>query len=153
MYVLPPSLFPFHSPSSFLILPLSFSLPLQHKEFSNKSCSVEAADWILCCMGLCSSLGFLLCVWHLSRSWAGNMVLVCAWENIAYCPLSSALGTGSRNIQSFNCKEQKFGKECKSRCPGNNHLGIKEKFPQWMDPPAASSHQLCPISCAMGVLA
>lgn len=57
------------------------------------------------------------------------MVLICAWENIAYCPLSSALGTGSRNIQSFNSKEQEFGKEPKSPCTGNNPLGIKEKLP------------------------
>lgn len=52
----------------------------------------EQLPWVL---ALCSAP---------SRSRAGNMVSDCSWENIAYCPLSNALGTGSRNMQGFNSK-------------------------------------------------
>jgi len=48
----------------FLILPLSSSLSLQHKELGNKVCLVEPGDWILCRVGLRSSPGSSLCVWR-----------------------------------------------------------------------------------------
>lgn len=68
---------------------------------------------------------FTLCLAS-STSRAGNMVSAFSWENTADCPLSDALGTGSRALIA---NEQEFGMEPKLLCPENSLLGIREKLP------------------------
>lgn len=89
-----------------------------------------------------------------SRSRAGNMVLVCAWENVAYCPLSNALGTGSGNMQSFNNKWRKnrnLGRNLDLPAQGITHWGLERNFPNgWTVlglPPTSSRPSLVQWAC------
>lgn len=110
----------------------------------------------LCSQGRAAPLGsrFVFSTFAVSGRKQG---LGCAWESIAYCPLSAALGAGSRSTQSFHSKwrtNRNLGRNLMlpvhRMCPA---LGIRNFAGDWcareLPPPVCCDPNVCLLPCGI----